>query len=50
MADDSGSTVEFDEYGQTALTSDSGPIDPDYQWTETVDVSDDDNGDEKSDS
>lgn len=39
---DQGSTVEFDEAGQTALTSDSGPIDPGYQWTETVDVSGDD--------
>lgn len=46
---DQGSTVEFDEAGQTALTSDSGPIDPGYQWTETVDVSDDDDDDNDTD-
>lgn len=37
-----GSDVEMDDYGRTALTGDSGPIDDDYAWEETVDVSDDD--------
>ena len=35
-------TPTFDDAGRTALTSDRGPIDPDYQWEETVDVSKED--------
>lgn len=38
--------VQMDRWDRVALTSDSGHIDPNYQWEETVDVSADDDDDD----
>ncbi len=46
--DDKDKDVQFDKYGRTALTSDSGHIPPGYQLEESVDVSSDD-GDKEDD-
>ena len=37
--DEEDNSPEMSDDGRTALSSDSGPIDPGYQWEETVDVS-----------
>ena len=44
MSDEEEDTVPdfMNEYGDTAVTGDAGPIYSSYQWEETVDVSEDD--------